>query len=331
MSRNKRQADPKPFDFVPFPANLQRQSTKGHEIYDAKTFSGKLGYRLVALTPIHIASGTYALSPEETNVGESGIVRDCYRVNDQPTIPGSSLKGVIRSVVEAVSASCITTTRVKISLLPGGKKLTEGCKPERACPACSMFGRLDRLGKISFSDALLEPGQNTEPYHLPSLYGPHPDSPVYLDKKGHYKGRKFYYHGRPAQDPRKPVIEVIPEKGKLSGHIDFINLTMEEMGLLFFALGLDKTFRLKLGGGKPVCLGSFQILPQELSFWDKNDWIDYDGQAGEQYQDKPLEGLIQVFIEKTGSIKGYLIPKQMKALRRILRYPHDRDCPSGNY
>ena len=331
MSQNNEQVA-KPFEFVPFPTKSSRQATKGHDIYHAQDFSGKFSYRLVALTPIHIASGTYALSPEEVALGYEGIVRDCYRVGDRPAIPGSSLKGMVRAIVEAVSASCVMVTKVETDQLPGGEKLTRGCQPDRACPACSMFGRLNRLGKVSFSDALLEPGQRTEPYHLPSLHRPHPDSPVYLDETKHYKGRKFYYHGQPGQSLGQPIVEVIPKKGELKGDFEFINLTVNELGLLFFALGLDNTFRPKLGGGKSVCLGSIRIIPLELVFRDKEDWIDYEGNKGERYkEEKSLQGLIRIFIKQATSAKGYLIRDQVRALRKILRYPNDRDCPQGNY
>ncbi|MCZ7672176.1 MAG: RAMP superfamily CRISPR-associated protein [Chloroflexi bacterium] len=69
---------------------------------------------MVVETPLHISSGSYALT-EDLGLRAKNVVRDLYKVtvNGQklPAIPGSTLKGAARSVVEAVTHSCVGVTR----------------------------------------------------------------------------------------------------------------------------------------------------------------------------------------------------------------------------
>jgi len=212
---------PKPYDFVPF-AKPARNKTVGHHQLEQKAgyASGKLEYQLRVLSPVFVASGSYALGGEDLpNVAEP-VVRACYRIANVPAIPGSTLKGVVRSVVEAVSPSCVSTTRVKRSLIPfaqsdSGEKRPVGCTPEQACPACSMFGQMSQMSKIVFTDARLVRGK-TALFHLPALFGPHADrAPRVYQDENKYKGRKFYFHGKPGQDTRQPPVEVIEPGGLL--------------------------------------------------------------------------------------------------------------------
>jgi len=93
---------PKPYDFVPIAAP-RKEKTVGHErILGDGYASGRLTYDLRALTPVFVASGSYALG-KDVGHQDTPVVRACYRVKGVPAIPGSSLKGVIRSIAEAVS------------------------------------------------------------------------------------------------------------------------------------------------------------------------------------------------------------------------------------
>ena len=326
------EAPTKPYDFVPFSPQVRRDETVGHEKFydDGNHHSGRLSYRLRALSHIFVASGAYALG-EDIGLPSEDVVRGCYRVGGTPAIPGSTLKGMARSIVEAATASCITITRVNRRQLPGGD-LMRGCTPDRACPACSMFGRMGRMSKVSFSDALLTEEGRTGLYQLPALYSPRAGwrrtAPVYLAAGQKLRGRKFYYHSTPRPDPRAAPVEAIAIRSELEASLDFENLTDDELGALLFALGLDNSFAPKLGGGKPVGLGSVQFLATELEQLEVSSFVQAErtvrctgGELGDF-----VRGMIQGAQES-----GYILSKQAEELRRILNPRTEREAPVGMY
>lgn len=327
------EARPKPYDFVPFPPQVKRDATVGHEKFyqDDHHHSGRLSYRLRALSHIFVASGAYALG-EDIGFPNEGVVRGSYRVGGAPAIPGSTLKGMVRSIVEAVTASCITITRVNRRQLPGGDDLTRGCTPDKACPACSMFGRLGRMSKVSFSDALLTEEGSTGLYQLPALYSPRADwrrtPPVYLGPGQKLRGRKFYYHSKPRPDPRAASVEAIAIRSELEANLDFENLTDDELGALLFALGLDNSFAPKLGGGKPVGLGSVQFLATELEQLEVSSFVQAERTV--RYMGSELGDFVRGMIQGAQE-SGYILSKQAEELRRILNPRTEREAPVGMY
>ena len=63
-------------------------------------------------------------------------------------IPGSSLKGAIRSVVEAISESCVSKTVKKVrDAFPTEYKFFNECQQDNLCVACRMFGAMGFQGK----------------------------------------------------------------------------------------------------------------------------------------------------------------------------------------
>ena len=163
-NRSQDEPAPKPYEFVPFAAAVRRTQGAGHERLDLDgRYSGRLIYRLEALTPVFVGAGSYALG-EDAGFPAEPLVRPFHRVNGVPAIPGSSLKGVARSIVEAVSPSCVTVSRVRTEQLPPGVELSTGrrstCTPVNSCPACGIFGRMSQLGRVTFGDAVLvSPGR----------------------------------------------------------------------------------------------------------------------------------------------------------------------------
>jgi hypothetical protein len=312
---------PKPYDFVPF-ARPVPTPTVGHETIHGQGFNtGVLSYQIEVLSPLFIAGGSYSLTDNK----QDPIVRDFYRVDDQPAIPGSSLKGVVRSVVEAISPSCVTTTRLDPRLLPH----RSNCQTDRACPACSMFGRMSRMSKIIFTDAGLAKG-NLQWHRLPALFSPraHQAKNTYQDKN-EYKGRKFYYHGQPVEDDRQPPVEVAPPHSLFRGEFQFENLSDAELGLFFVALGLDTTFTLKMGGGKPTCLGSIRVQPGTLTLVAADDFLQAETATA------PLTGetMVETMVEKIRAAyrQKLVLRPQLEKLREIWRYPNHRNCPEGMY
>ncbi len=324
--RYKQDMPPKPYDFVPI-AKPVRAKTVGHEQVRGQGYnSGQLAYQIQALSPLFVAAGSYRLGQDASPRTDEPVVRDFYRVGNRPAIPGSSLKGVVRSVAETISPSCVTTTRLDPRLIPHS---SPRCQADMACPACSMFGRMSRMSKVIFTDARLAKGK-LQLYRLPALFSPRVRQArqIYQEQQK-FKGRKFYYHGRPAEDDRQPPVEVVPPNSLLRGELHFENLSDAELGLLILGLGLDASFALKLGGGKPTCLGSIQVQPGQLSLVTAADFL----QAEPQSQSLTGEAMVDVMLQKVRAAYGQklILSKQLDKLREIWRYPNNRRCPDGMY
>jgi hypothetical protein len=326
---------PKPFDFVPLsPQVKQDRRVAGHEqfVLAEGVYSGQLRYQLVAQSHVFVSSGQYALG-EDIGFGKGEVVRGCYRVtidgNAIPAVPGASLKGAVRAMVEAVSASCIGVTRVDRRSLPN-PEAAHTCRPEALCPACALFGTMSRLARLSFGDARLMQGK-TMIYRLPALYRPRAGQSrrVYMDSRGLFKGRKFYFHGRKVEHVRGARVEVIPERSVLAGNLDFESLKGDELGLLFFALGLDGSFRPMLGGGKPVCLGAVEFRPLALEMVTRDDFLTYDA-AGRVLEGEALKAFVRERMEGATQ-SGLILARPRDALRKILDPRNTRPAPTGMY
>lgn len=337
MKRNRfgEEIAPKPYSFVPFSGKKTRQTVPGHDhLAFKKHYTGRLTYRLKTLTPIFVGDGSYALG-KDANFPQEKVIRPFYRVAGRPTIPGSSLKGVARSITEAISPSCITITRVSLGKLPKGVDLAgsyrSNCKPTHACPACSIFGRMSQLGKARFGDAHLLGQSKLQLFRLSPLYAPQAFKapPAYLDKSNKFEGLKFYYHSQPAEAERQPPVEVIPAKRVVQGQVDFENLTPAELGLLFFALGMDGTIALKLGGGKPLGLGSLQVIAADLTLLGDKHYLLPDGDE-KTYSGQTLSQFVGQQIEAALSSK-LLLSTQALALAEILTFKPGRHAPEGVY
>lgn len=192
-------------------------------------------------------------------------------------IYGSSLKGMIRSVAEAIAQACYTL---------GGSKCPQ---PDRLCICCRVFGWLGagnvQMGRLQISDAIRQDAHWREPgvkyIERQALSSP---------KAGRHPqfypsdGRKFYYH----HDPTKPQ-QKIAQTGETDNEIliakanqefpftvDFADLTGSELGLLLYALQLEDEWYHKFGKAKPLGFGTVKIainsiallLPDRYETWD---------------------------------------------------------------
>jgi hypothetical protein len=189
---------------------------------------------------------------------------------------------------------------------------------------------MSRLARLSFGDARLVEGR-TQLYRLPALYRPRERQArlTYRDSRGKFKGRKFYFHGRKMEHSRGARVEVIPEKSLLEGSLDFENLKADELGLLFFGLGMDGTFRPMVGGGKPVCLGAVEFRPVALELAAQDDFVTYEA-AGQTLMAEALRKFVEERIAGATQ-SGLIIARQREALRKILNPKNPRPAPTGMY
>lgn len=323
------------YDFVPIHPKVRREKVPRHHQLEPGLLAGRLEFAVQTLGPLHVDTSVAVRSEDVDLEADDGVLAPQYRVDGRPAIPGSTLKGVVRSVAEAVSPSCVTSTQVDPFKLPEevtDRRARRPCSAKRgvACPTCTLFGMMGYIGQVWFGDALLSPKGEMTLHRIPHLYRPRSNAATYYERRGNFKGRKFYIHGRP-QTGEGPALEVIKPGQYLLGDLRFTNLTEAQLGLLFFALGLDGSFCLKIGAGKPVCLGSARILPASLSLEDGERLLG-GSDAEETYREERLVSYIDQRIEEAWGV-NLLLDEPVAKLREILSYEEKElePCPTGVY
>ncbi len=308
---------PKPYDFVPLPeGSPQLKPPAGHHRYEAGRLSGSLSARIIARSPVHVASGNFEQIPRDH---EYPLVKAMFRVGGQPAIPATSLKGCIRSIVEAISRSAIQVTRsheIDRNYLPP-RQLDRGVDV-----AQNMFGTLGYQGLVRMADALLLEGR-TITIPIPQLFRPRPESlDTYFDGRRPY-GRKFYMHGKLAKGDLP--LEACDVNSQFALRLEFENLSAGELGLLLIALGLGELrWWPKLGGGKPACLGTIEVNEPVL--------VAYNPHAAYRDLEVPTDPVVLGPLFDAARSERLIQEEPARRLAEILRWPReDRDCPHRNY
>jgi CRISPR/Cas system CSM-associated protein Csm3 (group 7 of RAMP superfamily) len=260
-------AEPKPFVWVPLPADRpRRESYVPHERFTG--LSGKLDFRLrVESDYLFVGSGGYEFDPKGGG-DRPDVWYTFYRRNGQLCIPGTSLKGAIRSIVEAISNSCVGQRK-------GGEHVARSHEPcrfkggqqERLCPACRIFGLTGLRGRVRFDDALAQGQIKPDIVKIAELWPPRLSG-----------GRKFYQVKKFMLLDRRPqpnfrFIEAVPKGAVFRGALWFENLSPDELGLVCLAMGLSphesERFTPKVGGAKPRCLGAVSFEAERLRLRDE--------------------------------------------------------------
>ena len=238
----REEPEDKPYRLVPLPQDVKRDRPHGHDRFHKGMLAGEMRGQIVALSPVHIGSGSLELGERlplpPTGGRNPDLVKAMVRAGGVPVIPGSSLKGVIRNVVEAISPSCLCKTRARFNEIPQG--MGECRRKDALCVACRIFGAMGFQGNVRINDAPLKPDANgrfiTRVENLPALYAPSPRRRGY-QMHGQVAGRKFYMHGQRARG--NVPMEVCPENASRFDFVmQFENLEHTELGLLLVALGL---------------------------------------------------------------------------------------------
>lgn len=231
----------KPYAFLPFAAPVV-DTAPPHDRFEARRLSGWLELRLQALTAVSVLSGRLVVT------GDGEAYAEMASLGGRPCLPGSSVKGVVRSVAEVCSASC------------AGAGVSGGVcarRARRACPACRIFGyasgAVSYRSRVRMDDFVLAAGHEPTLVRIPQLFAPRGE--VY-QVGGRPRGRKFYFHGKP--ESGSVPLQAAGAGAAFTGRVYFEDLDRAEAGLLFFALGLDGSFDWKLGHAKPAYLGSLR-------------------------------------------------------------------------
>lgn len=178
----------KPYAFVPPVERKETKQAPTHERYRRDLYSGKIVVEFTALTPVAVSAGSYKFV-------DGKYVQDAISRAGKPVLPGSSVKGVVRAVAEAVSASCFSVTKginekLLEKALPANNN-RRGCNDYRtACPACSLFGLAGKeslKSRVEFGEFTAVGDVKLELRQLPQLERPFKDYPQ--KKSGGQKGQ----------------------------------------------------------------------------------------------------------------------------------------------
>lgn len=250
--------------FVDLPATDPNYIARGSRHDAAHCCSGKLHVRLRTVDPLFIGSGFQEL--------EGGsFVRQPLIEGDSAVIPASGLKGAVRQICRAVSASCVPNETYSVPVFREGKRKWDehhitlpehsrsACRGDLACIVCDMFGRMGWSGKVFFGDLTAEhPG--TARYKAAQQYSPHPEDPAYRGENGAHR-YKFYRTVIPVISGRQQfeLLRAVQPGTVFTGEITYRGLDARELALLMYGLGQSRTISLKLGGYRNEGFGTVNL------------------------------------------------------------------------
>lgn len=337
---------PKPYKLIPFSHEApQLKHPAGHNKFEANYIHGNLFLNLTVKTALHISTGVVVLG---SDVGEKSIplIKTMTQgIDNSLIIQGSSLKGCIRSVYEAITNSTLgVITRKYDSKIP--KKFLPSshrdslCSLNKLCPASRVFGAMNWQGLIEFTDAKCEEVNSIG--FMPSLYPPEEKNPIYFNEQGKVIGRKFYYNTNRAVDEGKDKGIPVQQAGNqyiFTTKLQFKNLKPAELGTLFIVLGLDPNYpiALKVGAGKPVGFGTMTIEITEANILQnqqdlKNRYSTYTPPENNNITGEKLQQFIKEKIQVAHESDNKIIDKNLlEKVAEVLRYPTDREPPEGMY
>ncbi|MCI9368955.1 MAG: hypothetical protein HFH65_01280 [Lachnospiraceae bacterium] len=185
----------KPYEFVPLLEKCKRIQYSEHNVLERDTYNGKLKLKITVESPLHIG-GKQQDYDEKGNIIKKQMCR-----NGKIIIPGSSFKGVVRAVAEAVSYSC--AVKLPNNILKKALPLANNCCcsniEDGLCITCSIFGMANESGhyrgKISFGEFILETGELVRKT-IPQLESPFKNYPDSHDVFGKKKGKHIYGNER---------------------------------------------------------------------------------------------------------------------------------------
>jgi len=225
---------------------------------------GYLEMELTTLTPLFVGSG-------EVGIEGGQMYFRFARREGHYIVPGSSIKGAVRSLAEMLSPSCMAVV--------DDRDYQGQCKADDSlmlCPVCGLFGALSYRGRLTFEDAVIPSPQSdhvtifqrTEPRYAA------PESEAERDKS--FEFRKFYRG--PAQSARTQDherLEVLKQGLSCPLLIRLSNVQDWEAGLLILSLGAapGMEFNWKLGGAKNRGFGLVTVCLRDGQFASGLDWM----------------------------------------------------------
>ena len=318
-----------PYDFVRIDL---KQLPKLRPYAPHDRFSGLNGHfegEIELLTPTYIKhSGERQLKNIAMKFAQSG---------GNPILPGSSLKGLFRSVVETVGGCWWWLCNNRA--LPGGF-----AKPERNADlnkldaACRLFGFLagnkNYLGNVGFEDAVCVSQINHPPIYTPIHDSPKPRHTAWYAPNNQIAGRKFYFHHN--SDDTGAVVTLPDQRMTRDGGFynsrisplgagsrftfrgHFENVAQDDLNLLLYALVLEPAMRHKLGFAKAAGLGSIAVKLTRLNLLNPAERYTQGGGGFAVMEGGALATYLQ---QNTLLYAGNISSQTLNDLRRIWAWP----------
>lgn len=312
-----------------------------------RLYSGHLDGDVYAETPLFIADPR-AVSSDPRRPAQSMQNRQGGYI-----IPGSTLKGMLRTLVETLGNGCLTLfdgryERNRVDYAREVPKAFQHCEDNtNLCIACRTFGMLKErtrgtfLGKVNIGDACSYADKvfKYEPIYTLPLMEPKPHhADFYLDQnRKHISGRKYYFHHSPDQEPlsankliymaSRPAnryIQPLDYNTQFHFRADFTNLEAVEFAALLMAIVLEKDMRHKIGYAKPSGLGSIYLFPTSLTLVDYTSRYTQPGtnRGIQTFTDSDLWNLIN---DQLDTFYKQLVFVALEDLRRIWLWPPNPD------
>ena len=220
--------------------------------WDPERLTGSLALRLTTLPGRFVSPGTGRLALLAAG-GAEVAAQAAARCGGSLVIPGSGIKGAVRTLFEALSSACDPFSR--------------RCSVDDCCQACAIFGFAGWGGRAGFKDALpVEEGSVTaEVRRVPIPHEPHAektggDFRLYDLDEATQKEK-----GRDVERPRLKELAREVYAGRFATTLTFWNLWPDELGRLLLAMGLGADeatrFPLRLGGVKYDGQGAVTVEP----------------------------------------------------------------------
>lgn len=211
--------------------------------------------RIVELTVKYTTLGTLSIGGGDQS--QSIVDSPLMRVGGEPVIPGSSLKGALRSNIEAILAQrgekvCVPSTAIPNTIkrdqhadYAAGIGRKPPCDPQMPCPVCQMFGtaggKQGLSGRVIVLDARLT---NTF-------------DPAILTERAHVAIRR---DTRAQAGGALVSVEAVDAGVEFSGVIRLINAEDWMVGAIL--RGLEALGYLGIGAKKTSGYGQLQVEPQ---------------------------------------------------------------------
>ena len=320
-----------------------------------RLYAGQIEVDVFAETPLFIPERNASQDPKKP-------AQFIQNRRGEYIIPGSSLKGMLRCLVETLGNGCFTLFDGKYEPIyrdrrqVGYEAQYEQMIPAsfhrcgdntNLCIACRTFGMLKErtsgvfLGKVNIGDACTYEGKvyKYDPIYTAPLVEPKPHhSDFYLDKsRQHIEGRKYYFHHPQDKKPlteKGPVyfsrdvlanryIQPLDIDTQFPFRVDFTNLEAEEFAALLLAITLEENMRHKIGYGKPLGLGSIYLVPTSITMVDYSTRYT-QREAGNGKMTVEGDAMWELVDEHVAAFsKTQLVQVAMEDLRRIWRWPPD--------
>lgn len=278
VNKNNKKVIKKDYELL---ESLDIKRNKPEQEIGVNTITGYLLCELETKEPIIIPDAEKMV---ETDI-EGHFKYPCFRYDDKVTIPGSSIRGAIRSVYEILTNSCLVTFKsIKAD------KTKQSCEDkDNCCSACVLFGmanKTNRSSKIRFTDAKPINGNGiTNGYvTLDKLMSPKKYDEYFKTSKKKKNppklGTKFYrrkdlVNREFDKNNLNATFEVISKDQKFEFKVFFDGITEKQLKELKWALTLGNKALHTIGHAKPLGYGKVKtIIKQEVLRRIEEKYID---------------------------------------------------------